>query len=121
MKKGKMSSQVAHAALGNILQRMSSMGMVGPGGTTMRRTLITKKDSAEEIWLSEAFTKIVVGVENLEEMLALKQSADDAGLITCLITDNGDTVFTEPTVTTLSIGPALSSELYPVTGHLRTI
>lgn len=73
-------------------------------------------------WLVGDFTKIVVQVNSEEELLSIKDNADDHGLIVELIVDNGKTEFNGvKTPTCLAIGAAEDVDLEPVTGHLKLL
>lgn len=111
MRKGKMIAQGAHAAMSFITRRMNS-------GTTHNVTI----SKAEKAWLNSSFAKICVRVDSLEELLEIKQKAEDVGLEVHLITDSGRTEFHgEPTETCLAIGPDYSERIDPITGDLKLL
>ena len=122
MRKGKLAAQAAHAAMKVILDRMqvqeyAKESTIWEGCYVWHMTVFESEPLMR--WLKGAFTKVVVYVENEEEMLALKERAEDAGLLTALITDAGRTEFHgERTNTCIAIGPAWDSELKPITGDL---
>lgn len=97
---GKLAAQVAHAAV--------------------NCTLLAKKRQPDTFkdWYDEGQKKVVVKVAGLAELLRLKTEAEEAGLITSLITDAGHTHLPPGTVTCLGIGPAAENRLDAVTGHL---
>lgn len=98
--RGKFGAQCAHASLAGVLAWQT--------------------DKRVKQWLSGAFTKIVVRVDSEEDLKGVADAASQAGLIVGpLITDAGRTVFGEPTVTGIAIGPDTDERLQPVTGHLR--
>ncbi len=97
---GKMAAQVAHAAVNCALIAEK------------------KKPGWFRSWHEEGGKKVVVKVANLEELFALKVSAEDAGLITSLIVDAGHTELPPDTTTCLGIGPAPEEMMDRVTGHL---
>jgi len=102
MKVGKMCAQAAHAS--------------------MKATLLHLDDPRVKEWLSGKFTKIAVGVNSEEELLALHKNALDNGLISELITDAGLTVFDGvPTNTCIAIGPDTHENLQPITGSLKLL
>lgn len=73
-------------------------------------------------WLSGQFTKIAVSVDSEEELFKVFIQAKEAGLITTMITDAGKTEFNGvPTNTCISVGPATSDDLFPITGHLKLL
>jgi peptidyl-tRNA hydrolase, PTH2 family len=87
---GKIIPQAGHAYMGALL----------------------KADKAlVETYLSGAFTKIAVKAKNLAAILRAKDECDALGIPTSLITDAGRTIFNEPTVTCLGIGPVLRESL----------
>ena len=99
---GKMIAQGAHASMKAIIENPES-------------------HSVKE-WLSDDFTKIAVGVGSEEELHEIIKKAQNAGLITALITDNGRTVFNGvKTNTCAAIGPASREDLVGITGHLKLI
>jgi len=97
---GKMAVQVAHAAVNCAL--------------ASRR----KKSDWFEKWHEEGQKKVVVKVADLNELLRLKVAAEDAGLVTSLITDAGLTELPPNTTTCLGIGPAPEGVIDKVSGHL---
>lgn len=116
-RKGKYVAQGSHASLGAILNQMDVRKEVSG---MIVKTLYLDNDSAIHDWINNSFTKIVCSVETEEELLAVYNKAKDAGLITCLITDKGNTEFNGiPTITCCAIGPAWSDELEEITGHLQ--
>jgi PTH2 family peptidyl-tRNA hydrolase len=97
---GKMAAQVAHAAVSCALASKK------------------KKPEWYERWYDEGQKKVVVKVANLRELFELKVAAEDAGLVTALITDAGLTELPPNTTTCLGIGPAPDEQVDKVTGHL---
>jgi len=97
---GKMAAQVAHAAVNCALV------------SKKRKPLLFER------WYHEGQKKVVVKVQNLMELYQIKQDAEDAGLVTSLITDAGLTELPPNTTTCLGIGPAPNAEVDRVTGHL---
>lgn len=102
MRLGKCVAQSCHASLKATLENMEHPSVIE--------------------WLSGQFTKIAVSVDSEQELFDILQKAKDAGLITALITDSGKTEFHGvPTNTCIAIGPALHSELSPITGNLKLL
>lgn len=75
---------------------------------------------AETTWILNSFAKICCQVESKEELLALYEAAQAAGLEAHLIIDSGKTEFGGvPTETCIAIGPDWSERIDPVTRHLK--
>lgn len=116
LRKGKMIAQCAHAAMSFITRR------VGRSMTVHGCTAEISFSKVECEWLDSSFAKICVRVNSLEELLEIKQKAEDAGLEVHLITDSGRTEFHgEPTETCLAIGPDYSERIDPITGDLKLL
>ncbi len=103
MGKGKLASQVAHAAV---------------GASNLVREL--KREWYDE-WMEEGQRKVVVKVEGLEELLKVKEKADEAGIPNLLIEDAGLTQLPPKTITCLGIGPAPEELIDEVTGGLKLL
>lgn len=71
-------------------------------------------------WIDGAFTKVVVGCDDEEMLLAIYNSARTYGLRHKLIQDEGRTVFNGvPTYTCVGIGPNYASKVDAVTKALK--
>ena len=115
MRKGKLAAQVAHASMKVFFDRLSYIGKNDRG---LEEYSMTVSNEMKE-WIEGSFTKIVVYVNSEEELDDLATFASFHGLPWALIKDNGYTEFHGvPTITALAIGPADSSELDVLTGHL---
>ncbi|MCK4830553.1 aminoacyl-tRNA hydrolase [bacterium] len=105
MRKGKMVAQGAHASMAAMLTFKIFL-----------HPLIIKN------WLFGIFTKICVSVDSEEELLALYDKAEEAGILCSLILDSGLTEFDGvPTHTAVAIGPAESSKIDEITGGLKLL
>jgi len=101
---GRVCAQCCHAAVLTILEAGEWVD------TTFQ--IATDGDPTFKYWMQEGFTKVVVKVWGEEELLALKIKAESLGLRTALmVEDDGQ-------CTALSIGPAETSKLNPVTRDL---
>lgn len=100
MDKGKLAVQAAHASVEAVLKS--------------DRKLVSK-------WRSEGMTKAVLKVSSLKELYRYKQLAEEAGLKAALITDAARTFFTEPTTTSLGIGPDEDEKIDGITGRLKLL
>jgi len=98
--KGKLAAQVAHASLEAALK-------------SFRETV--------DDWRSEGGKKVVLKVENQEELVHYKALAQKEKLISALITDAGHTVVEAGTVTCLGIGPDKEDKIDKVTGKLKIL
>lgn len=73
-------------------------------------------------WYFKKFTKVCVQVQSEEELLEISQKAQESKLPCFLVQDSGLTEFKGiPTYTCCAIGPALSSEIDKITGHLELL
>lgn len=112
-RKGKMMTQAAHA----------SFRAVSDQGTLVEdaegRWLKIPVDDALHAWLTDGLhKKITVGVESEAELMMVYQEAMKRGLPCALIQDLGLTEFSEPTYTSVGIGPAPAEAVDAITGHL---
>lgn len=94
--RGKLSAQVAHAAVGSFLNA---------------------PQAAQRNWLGAGMPKVVVRGESESDLLQLERQASEAGLPVALIRDAGRTVVAPGTVTCLGIGPAEDEEVDRLTGE----
>ena len=97
---GKLSAQVAHASVASLLK--------------------SRKDDIAK-WKSEGMKKVVLKVKDLDELMKYRKEAQDAGIVTALITDAGRTVVEPGTITCLGIGPDKEEKVDKVTGKLKML
>lgn len=115
---GKACAQSAHSAMGTFFNIMKSN--VKDLGDNVVYSLTVSKNSAMYNYIEGAFTKAVVYVDSLEDLLDIQRKCDEKKLLNCLITDKGLTVFDgKPTVTCLSVGPLNDDEFDGITSHLK--
>jgi PTH2 family peptidyl-tRNA hydrolase len=100
---GKKAAQAAHAAVDCAFESKRS------STKTFNR------------WKREGAKKVVVKVEDIDELLYIEKIARSRRLTTCLITDAGLTEVLPGTVTCLGIGPAPNELIDPVTGNLTLL
>ena len=98
--KGKLASQVAHAAVASFLEA-------------------TPK--ARSAWLAAGMPKVVLKASDEAALRELQVKARSAGLPVALIEDAGRTVVVEGAVTCVGIGPASAAQLEPLTGQLKLL
>jgi PTH2 family peptidyl-tRNA hydrolase len=101
MSLGKACAQVAHASLGSAERARK----------TSPRTY--------QAWKREGQRKVVLRVEDEEELRGYWAAADKKGLPCYLVTDAGLTELPPETVTALGIGPDLEERIDAVTGDLK--
>lgn len=101
--KGKIGSQVAHAAVSCALYAEKH----------------DKKAFSE--WMRQGQRKVVVRVDSLDEIYALKSRAESLGITHSLITDAGKTQVDPETVTCIGLGPAEEEVLDQLTGSFSLL
>ena len=108
MRRGKEIAQGAHASMIWLALRIRQPGY----GFT----------EAERRWLDGPFTKVCVRVESEEELLAVVEKAQEAGVLVQLCVDAGRTEFHGvPTPTCCAVGPDYPERIDPITGHLKLL
>lgn len=118
MRKGKIAAQACHASLAVFFENMHHPMYVDEDEYPYYQYIIDLTPEMHE-WKQGIFKKICVYVNSEEELLDVIQAAEDAGLPCSLITDQGHTEFHGvPTITCGAVGPARSSALDSITGHL---
>lgn len=100
---GKIAAQASHAAVSCALEAKKS------------------KTKWFNCWRIEGAKKVVVKVEDLEELMYLERMAKSKKLIACTITDAGLTEVLPNTITCVGIGPAPNEYIDPVTGNLTLL
>ena len=100
LSKGKLAAQVSHASVECLLR--------------------SHKDDVAK-WRSQGMKKVILKVENLDELKKYRALAQDKGLVTCLITDAGKTQLAPGTITCAGIGPDKEEKIDPVTGELGMV
>ncbi|XP_062122377.1 probable peptidyl-tRNA hydrolase 2 [Drosophila sulfurigaster albostrigata] len=103
MGKGKIASQCSHGAVG-AYQRA-----------------VTRTPRLLRAWEQCGCAKIAVRVDSEAELMAIKRSAEQKLLNTCLIRDAGRTQIEPNSKTVLAIGPAAADDIDRVTGHLKLL
>ena len=98
LKKGKLSTQVAHAAI-----------------------LASKKSNFKEDWEKEGQKKVVLWCRNSEELLNLFQKAISEKLPAAIVEDAGLTQIPKGTKTCIGIGPAPEEKIDKITRDLKLV
>lgn len=104
MQKGKIASQVAHAAVQLCLLGRS-----------------TEEEQSMQSWLQQGQPKIVLKVKSLSEVEAIIEAANYLGLRNAPVLDAGHTQVLSGSLTVLGLGPAPTDILEKVVGHLKLL
>ena len=116
LRHGKLAAQCSHASMAAFL----SGHMISPVTDSSYHMLSLEMEKARHEWITNAFTKVVLRCKNEEELLAIEEKCRNMlDIPYALITDSGRTVFSEPTITCLGIGPLPTAILNPLVGHLK--
>jgi len=100
MDKGKLAVQVAHASL----------------------EAYKKADSCDiEGWENEGMKKVVVSVNDIKELMEIKERVKEARLPYAVIRDAGKTQLEPGTVTAMGIGPAEDERIDRITKNLKLL
>lgn len=122
MRKGKMIAQGAHASMKVFFDRIpEGFSLSFPEG--FERVQIPIAVSGPMFaWMFGIFTKVCVRVESEADLLEVYERAKASHIPCALITDAGKTEFNGvPTKTCCAIGPAMPSEIDPITGNLKLL
>jgi PTH2 family peptidyl-tRNA hydrolase len=107
---GKAAAMVAHGSLQFLRRHVAEEHETGDWYL----------DWDQALWLLNSQAKVILRVDSLEELLAVKAAAEELFIETHLVVDAGLTKFHgEPTVTCVCLGPDLCDKLDAVTGHLK--
>lgn len=120
MGRGKLASQVAHAAMGVFTRSIEYSEYVSNSSYRVLGIYLKHKQSELlEIWLDSSFAKVVLKVNSEQELLEVYNKAKEKGILCSLITDNGKTEFNGvPTITCCAIGPDYNEVIDEITGKL---
>jgi len=110
MRKGKMCSMASHSSLKVFLDKIDEYKPVAyeEGGAfiTYHDATIKKIDDDTMEWMQGDFTKVVLGCDSLDDILALEIKAKTLKIPYAIITDNGTTEFGGvKTITCIALGP----------------
>ena len=127
MRKGKMIAQGSHASMKIFFDRMRQsvsypFSNIGDDATEIITYELESVTPEMIEWIEGSFTKIVLSVNSLEELLAIKKEAEKSGLPVALIEDNGLTEFKGvKTTTCIAIGPDDSEKIDKITKDLKLL
>ncbi|XP_055915477.1 probable peptidyl-tRNA hydrolase 2 [Eupeodes corollae] len=103
MGKGNIGSKCGHEAVGAYQKSMRH------------------KPNLERLWERTGCAKIALKVESERELQTIRRSAEANGLVCCVIHNAGRTQIEPSSKTVLAIGPAASSDIDKLTGHLKLL
>jgi PTH2 family peptidyl-tRNA hydrolase len=122
MRKGKMIAQGSHASLKVIFDLMTFGKKTDGLGDLYEKTFLYVKNSPMDKWINGLFKKIVVGSENLENMVKAYTEAKLQKLPCSLIEDKGLTEFGgKITITACAIGPGDPKKIDKITGKFKLL
>ncbi|RLI91854.1 MAG: peptidyl-tRNA hydrolase [Candidatus Altiarchaeales archaeon] len=98
LSRGKLASQVAHAAIS-----------------------AAEESKYKDRWLNEGQKKSILKCKNLDELIQIYERAKESRLPTALIRDQGRTEIPPGTITCVGIGPAPEDEIDKITGNLKLL
>jgi peptidyl-tRNA hydrolase, PTH2 family len=103
MSTGKLAAQVAHAAVMAVeITKMTNLNWFNS-------------------WFRAGQAKVVVKVQNLDELIEIRKHAESLHLSVAEIRDSGLTQIPPGTVTCIGIGPGPSGLIDKVTNHLKLL
>jgi len=120
---GKFGGQVAHASGAPLLEMLKGPRDKNIPCVNGKYVLSCELDESDalKLWIEDSFTKVVLSVKSEEALINLHNKILAAGFISCLITDNAKTVFSEPTITCLGVEPLYAEQIDPLTKKLQLL
>ncbi len=98
LSKGKACAQVGHAVLECYLRQDDKR--------------------LKQVWLEEGGKKVILKVGSLKELFEITEAARQAGLITAIVEDAGQTEVPPKTITCVGIGPDREEKIDKITRNL---
>ena len=120
MHRGKEIAQAWHAAIKAVFLALNNLNEYS---WSIENDKIVFDDDGSILadWFNSSYAKICLQVNSEEELLDLKERADNLGLACALIQDNGVTEFYNvPTYTCLAFEPLPSETIDILTGDLKS-
>lgn len=123
MTRGKEIAQGAHASMAiffDMMRKQNGGQSIDTQSGNKYHCEFEHTSKAMHEWMQSGFTKVTLQVDSEQALLEVYNKAKAAGLPCSLIRDAGRTMFNGvPTLTTVGIGPAESSEIDKITGDLK--
>jgi len=122
MRSGKIAAQVAHAAVGTVLQLQEDAVHARSAGIGAAVSLHQANGvTALRAWLHQGQAKVVLQVRDQAEMHELERRARAQGVSTHIVADAGRTQVASGSETVLAVGPAPVHIVDAITGHLKLL
>lgn len=106
MSKGKTAAQCAHAAV--MCYQTASQGSEA-------------QHAILQHWCRMGQPKIVLRVDNYEQLSGLKTQAEQASVVASMVRDAGRTQLEAGTATVLGLGPATAADVDKLVAHLKLL
>lgn len=111
MRRGKEIAQGSHASMAFMSHLVREMQ------DAMMKGHILEIPQAVKDWIAGSFAKVVLQADDEQTLLDIHRAAQEAGILSHLITDSGFTEFHGvPTNTAVAIGPDYSDKIDALTG-----
>ena len=101
--------------------KMSAGKLAAQASHASTEATLKSEDSKIKAWQKDGMKKVVLKVDNQDELLKIKQEAGRNKFITALIKDAGKTQIKPGTITCLGIGPDKEEAINKVTGKLKLL
>jgi PTH2 family peptidyl-tRNA hydrolase len=130
MRSGKIAAQVAHAAVGTLMDLQESAQLAASStassnslGASASLSSIHRLNSVRALnsWLSQGQAKVVVQIGSADEMHALERRAHSRGIATHIVMDAGRTQIAAGSETVCAVGPGPVELINEITGHLKLL
>lgn len=105
LRHGKLAAQVAHASMAAFLQNKILFIGYDENGNVINPELKLRLSDAQYAWIDGVFTKVVLRADDLDHLQELSLLCRENNIPTFMINDAGRTVFSEPTITCMGVGP----------------
>ena len=128
MRTGKIAAQVAHAAVGTVMDLQELAAASGGANAAAAATsssvsavLASNSSRALFSWLHQGQAKVVLQVGSAAELHSLEERARARGLATHIVADAGRTQIAAGSETVLAVGPGPIALVDEITGGLKLL